>query len=92
MLQALHDNWGHPPYSKSLFRCIEHKTKWESLLTFSLCSIVLAARCVLYVRALEGTVAALACNYTNLTRHLRLFLPQATVSSEIPTTIQQLVS
>jgi len=35
----------------------------DFLLTFWLCSIIFAARCVLYVKALEVTGVARACNY-----------------------------
>jgi len=66
--------------TQSLYIFTEYKTEWYFLLTFWLCWIVFAARCVLYVRALEVTVAARMCNYTDHTRHLRQCLPQVTLS------------
>jgi len=77
---------------QSLFRFTGHTTEWDFLTAFSLCSIIFSARCVLYVRALEITVAALACNHTDRPRHMLQFLPQVTLSSVIRTTIQLLVS
>jgi len=91
MMQVLHDKWGYPSDSKFV-QIYRAQNRVGVLSNFWLCSIVFAARCVLYVKALELTGVACTCNYTDRTRHLRQCLPQATLSSAILTTIQLLVS
>jgi len=101
MLQALHDKCGHPSNSKFIQIYKEQNrvgfpANFLALLNQFRCKVSL--RFVPYVRALEGSVAALVCNYTDRTRHLRLFLPQVTFLLQVtlfcvvPTTIRLLVA
>ena len=90
-MQALYDKWGHPSNSKfaQIYRAqnrVGFPTNFLVLLNRFRCKV--CALC----KALEVTGAVRACNYTDRTRHLRQCLPQATLSSAIPTMIQLLVS
>jgi len=91
MIQALHDKWGHPSDSKfvQIYRA-------QNRVGFPINFLVLLNRfrCKVFahVKALEVTSAVRVCNYTDRRRHLRQCLPQATLSSAIPTMIQLLVS
>jgi len=91
MMQALHDKWGRPSNSKfvQIYRAqnrVGFPTSFLALLDRFCCKV--CALC----KGVRGYQRSTRVHYTDRTRHLRQCLPQATLSSAIPTMIQLLVS